>query len=63
MPRMLEKRLTWGEAVKQLLADPVNARHAGIRPKGYSDAEWLGALYQARLLGYRFPPTPRKLTS
>jgi hypothetical protein len=29
-----------------------------VRPKGYSDAEWLGAVADAKRLGY--PPTSRR---
>jgi hypothetical protein len=46
----------WGYAVKYLLDQPYNRKHAHLRPKYYSDESWLAALFKARALGYNEGP-------
>jgi hypothetical protein len=53
---------TWGAAVKRLLSEHYNLKHARLRPKGYSDEQWLSALYQARLLEQKAPLRHHKVT-
>jgi hypothetical protein len=63
LPTMKAKSLTWGAAVEALLAEPYNSRYARRRAKFISDAEWVAALHQARLLGYATgPQPPRRVT-
>jgi hypothetical protein len=53
---------TWGAAVKRLLGEYCNSKYAKRRPAGYSDEQWLAALYQARLLEQKGPAHHHKVT-
>ena len=58
LPTMKARSYTWGAAVEVLLTEPYNSRYARFRAKFISDAEWVAALHQARLLGYANGPQP-----
>jgi hypothetical protein len=50
IPEIRRNGGTWSAAVKRLLGERHNIKYEKRRPRGYSDEQWLGALYQARLL-------------
>jgi hypothetical protein len=52
---------TWGAAVKRLLGEHHNIKYVKRRPAGYSDEQWLAALYQARVLEQKGPPRHQKV--
>jgi hypothetical protein len=53
----------WGCVVKYLLDQYQNRKHEHLRPRYYSDEQWLSALHKARALGYNDGPVPpRKLS-
>jgi hypothetical protein len=54
---------TWGAAVKRLLGERYNIKYAKRRPRGYSDEQWLAALYQARLLEQNGPARHHKVVA
>jgi hypothetical protein len=62
LPEMRRSGCTWGQAAQKFLALPVNQRYAARRPQGYSDDQWLAALYQARLLERKGPPQHHRVT-
>jgi hypothetical protein len=61
IPEIRRNGGTWSAAVKRLLGEHHNIKFAKRRPRGYSDEQWLGALYQARLLEQKGPPRHHKV--
>jgi hypothetical protein len=62
IPEIRRNGGTWSAAVKRLLGELYNIKYAKRRPAGYSDEQWLAALYQARLLEQKEPARHHKVT-
>jgi hypothetical protein len=61
VPVMKTNRMDWHSAVQFLMNHPGFTRYARHRPKGYSDEQWLCAVYQARDFGLKAPPQKQKV--
>jgi hypothetical protein len=61
IPEIRRNRGTWSAAVKRLLGERHNIKYAKRRPRGYSDEQWLAALYQARILEQKGPARHHKV--